>query len=327
MADCRDDWRDRIMPNILDSGEEIMNSGKEALNSVGKALSGVFEGVKETTDSVLHPIDTLLGNWGSDLLEASMKIANETTFDIPNLEIINTVTTVFVFATTTFAICIVLFKVLEAQIRASNGSGEPLTANIVQKLIYSSVALAVMPWTLNFFIKNIVAPIGEYVIQKVANNLDVAVLGKRLREFLIATFFQNGVSAIVLFIFVVFFAFSIAKYFISICVFYADFLVLTMLTPLVALSLLTDEQNYFQIWIKELLSESLTMLIKLILYLSMITLMVAEKYSLPNFMVMIGCGLLIIKTPSALQNMWYSTRVSRGGGLSSAAMLLNVFRK
>ncbi|MCM6877192.1 hypothetical protein NE256_12660, partial [Enterococcus faecium] len=138
----------------------------------------------------------------------------------------------------------------------------------------------------------------EYVIQQVANDLNVETIGERLRNFLVSNFFNGGVSAVVLFVFVIFFAFSIAKYFVAICVFYADFLVLTMLTPLVALSLLTDEQNYFQIWIKELLSEALTMLIKLILYLLMITLMIAEKYTLPNFMLMVGCGLLIIKTPS-----------------------------
>ncbi|MBQ7617189.1 hypothetical protein IJS64_04415, partial [bacterium] len=234
---------------------------------------------------------------------------------------INTVTNVFVFATTTFAICIVLYKVIEAQIQASNGSGDALTANIVQKLFYSSIALATLPWAMNFFIKNIVSPLGEYVINQVAKDLNVQTIGERLRSFLVSSFFTGGVSAVVLFVFVIFFAFSIAKYFISICVFYADFLVLTMLTPLVALSLLTDEQNYFQIWVKELLSEALTMLIKMILYLAMISLMVAEKYTLANFMAMIGCGLLIIKTPSALQNMWYSTKVSKGGGLGNLAMM------
>ncbi|OTN83919.1 conjugal transfer protein TrbL family protein [Enterococcus faecium] len=309
--------------DLIDKAKDFASDAGE---KIGDTFSGIFEGVKETADSVLHPIDTLLGNWGSDLLEGSMKIANKTTFDIPNIQLISTITNVFVFATTTFAICIVMYKVLEAQIQASNGSPDALTANIVQRLFYSSIALAVLPWAMNFFIKKIVAPIGEYVIQEVAKDLDVEVIGERIRTFLTSTFFSGGVSAIVLFVFVIFFAFSIAKYFIAICVFYADFLVLTMLTPLVALSLLTDEQNYFQIWIKELLSEALTMLIKLILYLVMISLMVAEKYSLPNFMVMIGCGLLIIKTPSALQNMWYSTKVSRGGGLSNLA-LMAMFRK
>jgi len=309
--------------DLIDKAKDFASDAGE---KIGDAFSGIFEGVKETADSVLHPIDTLLGNWGSDLLEASMKIANKTTFDIPNIKLISTITNVFVFATTTFAICIVMYKVLEAQIQASNGSPDALTANIVQKLFYSSVALAVLPWAMNFFIKKIVAPVGEYVIQEVAKDLDVEVIGERIRTFLTSTFFGGGVSAIVLFVFVIFFAYSIAKYFIAICIFYADFLVLTMLTPLVALSLLTDEQNYFQIWIKELLSESLTMLVKLILYLVMISLMVAEKYSLPNFMVMVGCGLLIIKTPSALQNMWYSTKVSRGGGLSNLA-LMAMFRK
>ncbi|ELB04868.1 hypothetical protein OII_05753 [Enterococcus faecium EnGen0029] len=36
---------------------------------------------------------------------------------------------------------------------------------------------------------------------------------------------------------------------------------------------------------------------------------------------------MIIKTPSALQNMWYSTKVSKGGGLGSAAMMMNFFKK
>ena len=304
--------------DLIDKASQLAS---DVGDKIGDTVSGIFDGVKDSVDSVLHPIDTLLGNWGSDLLEASMKIANKTTFDIPNIGIINTVTNVFVFATTTFAICIVLYKVIEAQIQASNGSGDPLVANIVQRLFYSSIALATLPWAMNFFIKNIVSPLGEYVINQVAKDLNVQTIGERLRSFLVSSFFTGGVSAVVLFVFVIFFAFSIAKYFISICVFYADFLVLTMLTPLVALSLLTDEQNYFQIWVKELLSEALTMLIKMILYLAMISLMVAEKYTLANFMAMIGCGLLIIKTPSALQNMWYSTKVSKGGGLGNLAMM------
>ena len=304
--------------DLIDKASQLAS---DVGDKIGDTVSGIFDGVKDSVDSVLHPIDTLLGNWGSDLLEASMKIANKTTFDIPNIGIINTVTNVFVFATTTFAICIVLYKVIEAQIQASNGSGDALTANIVQKLFYSSIALATLPWAMNFFIKNIVSPLGEYVINQVAKDLNVQKIGERLRSFLVSSFFTGGVSAVVLFVFVIFFAFSIAKYFISICVFYADFLVLTMLTPLVALSLLTDEQNYFQIWVKELLSEALAMLIKMILYLAMISLMVAEKYTFTNFMLMIGCGLLIIKTPSALQNMWYSTKVSKGGGLGNLAMM------
>ncbi|MDN6470295.1 MAG: hypothetical protein L0K26_10035, partial [Enterococcaceae bacterium] len=145
--------------DLIDKAGEVAG---DVADKISDTVSGVFEGIKETTDSVLHPIDTLLGNWGSDLLEASMKIANKTTFDIPNIELISTITNVFVFATTTFAICIVLYKVIEAQIQASNGSGDALTANIVQKLFYSSIALATLPWAMNFFIKKIVAPIGEY---------------------------------------------------------------------------------------------------------------------------------------------------------------------
>ncbi len=310
----------------MDIIDQIKETGSNFIDSAGEVASNIFEGIKETTDAILNPIDTLLGSWGTDLLEGSMNIANKMTFEIPNIEFINTITNVFVFVTTTFAICIVLFKVVEAQIQASNGSGEAVTARIIQKLFYSSIGLAIMPWAMNYFIKKIVAPIGEYAIMSVVSQLDADVIGERLRNFLVTNFFSGGVSAIVLFIFVIFFAFSIAMYFIAICVFYADFLVLTMLTPLVALSLLTDDQNYYQIWLKEILSESLTMLIKLILYVVMVSLMISDSYTLANFMVMLGCGLLIVKTPSALQNMWYSTKVAKGGGISNLAMMA-MFKK
>ncbi|MFW3589110.1 conjugal transfer protein TrbL family protein [Vagococcus fluvialis] len=311
---------------ILDVGENIINGGKEIINGVGEAIGGAIDGVKQMADSVLHPIDSLLGSWGSDLLEGSMTMANKTTFNIPNIEVVNTVTNVFIFVTTTFAICIVLYKVIEAQIQASNGSGDNLVSGVIEKLIYSSIALAILPWALNFFIKKIIAPLGEYLITEMIKDMNAQALGEHIRNFLLTNFFSAGVPSIILFIILAFFAYSIGMYFISICVFYADFLVLTMLTPLVAMSLLTDEQNYFQIWIKELLSETLTMLVKMILYAILVILLTAERYSMANFMVMVGCGLLIIKTPSALQNMWYSTKVSRGGGLGNMAMLA-LFRK
>ncbi|MCM6877253.1 hypothetical protein NE256_12965, partial [Enterococcus faecium] len=79
--------------------DDAIETGQNAIDSASEIVSGIFDGVRESVDSVLNPIDTLLGNWGSDLLEASMKIANKTTFDIPNIELISTITNVFVFAT------------------------------------------------------------------------------------------------------------------------------------------------------------------------------------------------------------------------------------
>ncbi|MFI3605280.1 conjugal transfer protein TrbL family protein [Vagococcus fluvialis] len=315
------------MTGLADMGESIIDGGKDIINSVGDSIDGAINGIKQMADSVLHPIDSLLGNWGTDLLEGSLQISNRATFDIPNVRAINDVTNVFIFVTTTFAICIVLFKVIEAQIQASNGSGEPLVSKIIEKLIYSSIALATLPWILNFVIKKIISPLGQYVISEMIEDLDKSILGERIRSFLISNFFSGGVPSIVLLIILAFFAYSIGMYFISICVFYADFLVLTMLTPLVAMSMLTDEQNYFQIWIKELISETLTMLVKLILYAVLVVNLLLEKYNIGNFMVMIGCGLALIKTPSALQNMWYSTKVNKGGGLTTGLMMMNNLRK
>ena len=86
---------------------------------------------------------------------------------------------------------------------------------------------------MNFFIKKIVAPIGEYVIQQVANDLNVETIGERLRNFLVSNFFNGGVSAVVLFVFVIFFAFSIAKYFVAICVFISLIFFVSLPLPLV----------------------------------------------------------------------------------------------
>lgn len=307
---------------------DLLDKGKEIISAVGDKIGDIVDGVKDTADAVLHPIDTLLGNWGKDLLEGALNLANKITFDIPNISVISTITNVFTVVTTTFAIGIVLYKIIEAQIQASNGSSEALAAKVVERIIYSSVALAVLPWALKYFVTNIVTPIGEYVIKDVIKTIDIDTLGSKLTNTLISGFFSGGqLPVLILFILFVFFAYSIAKYFVSICVFYADFLVLTILTPFVALSLLTDEQNYFSIWIKELLSQTLTMLIKLILYGVLLFLLLGEKISVGNFMVMVGCGLLLIKTPSALQHMWYSSKVRQGGGIGMMSMAMNLFRR
>lgn len=312
--------------DLLDKASDVLT---DVGDKIGETVGGVIDGVKETADAVLHPIDTLLGNWGRDLLEGGLKLANKATFDIPNIKYVATVTNVFMFATTTFAICIVLYKVIEAQIQASNGSNEPLVASIIQRLFYSAIALAVLPWAMSFFIRKIVAPLGEYVISEIATDMNAEKFGENIRNFLVTTILNGQIGAIVLFIVLVFFAVSAGRYFISICVFYADFMVLTMLTPLVALSLLTDEQNYFNIWVKELLSQSLTMLMKMILFSIMVSLMFTEKsnFTTANFMVMLGCGALLIKTPSALQNMWYDTRRGGGGGGGKLATMFYLFKK
>ncbi|EMF0280669.1 hypothetical protein KI126_002751, partial [Enterococcus faecium] len=124
----------------------------DKVSDVKDKIGDIVNGVKESVDAVLHPIDTLLGSWGADLLEGALNLANKVTFDIPNISVISTVTNVFTVTTTTFAICIVLYKVIEAQIQASNGSGEALAAKVVERIIYSAAGLAILPWALKFFI-------------------------------------------------------------------------------------------------------------------------------------------------------------------------------
>lgn len=317
-----------VLDDIAEGAGNVLDWIGDGVDNVVEWGSGVIDGISETVDAVLHPIDTLLGTWGTDMLEAAMKLANKLTFNVPNISQINTITTVFVVCTTTFSICICLYKVIEHQTRVMNGSEERPVSDMITKLIGSSVALAVMPWAMKFLLTDIAQPVGEYIISLVTKDVDVKIVGENIRNLIISQIFGKA-GMIVFFIFLVFFAYAIAKYFIALCVFYADWLVLTMLTPLVAMSLLTDENNYFSIWIKELLSQTLTMLVKLVLYLIMITILLGEKMGIPNFMVMVGCGLLLIKTPSALEHMWYNTKVGGGGGggaLSTMA-LMKVFGK
>ncbi|MBP2966772.1 hypothetical protein, partial [Acinetobacter baumannii] len=177
----------------------ILDKAKETIDATKDAIGGAIEGIKQMADSVLHPIDSLLGSWGSDLIEGSILIANKTTFEVPNIPVVNTVTNVFIFVTTTFSVCIVMYKVIESQIQASNGSGERLVSNVVEKLIYSSIALAVLPWAMNFFIKSIVSPIGELINKEIIKNMKTDILGANIRKFLISNFFSGGVSSIILF--------------------------------------------------------------------------------------------------------------------------------
>ncbi|MGG3662986.1 conjugal transfer protein TrbL family protein [Bacillus gobiensis] len=275
-------------------------------------------------------IEETVNGWVEDFMNWILVMMNELVFNLPESKFVDQVMTFFVWFTGVFAVVIALYKVIEYIINTQNGTQEYPLDEILLRVIKSSVAMLVLPWIIKIIMLDISLPIANY-FASAGTDFDgkggYAVISAALAGSALAVSGYGGIVATILLIFfaVVFFTFLY-----SVCVFYADYVVMQILVAPVSLSMIADDNNYFQVWWRELLSIVVSLLIKIFL----VTLIINILFSGGNIFLAIGAGALIIKTPSVLKNMWYggggARAISRGAGnigSMGSRMLLTKFLK
>ncbi|MGM0875884.1 MAG: conjugal transfer protein TrbL family protein [Bacillota bacterium] len=75
----------------------------------------------------------------------------------------------------------------------------------------------------------------------------------------------------------------------SIAIFHADIMILYLLSPLVCLSVVADDNEYLDVWWRELLSQIVTMLVKIFLFVAALSILINENITFFNFLLLIGC--------------------------------------
>ncbi|PKR83043.1 conjugal transfer protein TrbL family protein [Heyndrickxia camelliae] len=281
------------------------------------------------TGKLSDVITGTLNDWVEEFMNFLLSWINKLVFSLPSNKFATTTVNFFIWFASIFAIVIVLYKIIEYIINTQNGTQQYPLDEILLRVVKSAGGMLVLPWILKFVFVDIALPIANYFA---AAGTDFNGKGgfKAIESALMAA--QLGISGggIVLLVLLIFFLFAFLMFLYSVCVFYADFIIMQILTAPVALSMIADDNNYFQVWWRELLSQVTSLLIKLFL----VTLVINILFTGGNIMLAIGAGALIIKTPSVLKNMWYGgggTRgISRGAGSAvsmSSRMLLTKFLK
>ena len=87
---------------------------------------------------------------------------------------------------------------------------------------------------------------------------------------------------------------------------------LYLLSPLACVSVIADDNEYLGVWWRELLSQIVTILSKIFLFVIALSILINENLTFLNFLLLMGCCILLIKSPSVLRNMWYASGSGRG---------------
>ncbi|MGG0878069.1 conjugal transfer protein TrbL family protein [Bacillus inaquosorum] len=270
----------------------------------------MFDWIKDAFSGVIE--DTLNG-WVESFMNWVLVMINEFVFKLPESKFATDVSNFLVWFTSTFAVVVALYKVIEYIINTQNGTQQYPLDEIFLRVGKSAVSMLVLPWIFKIIIMDFALPIANYFA---ASGTDFDGKGGYAVISAALTGSALGLSGggIVVTALLIFFVISFIMFVFSTCVFYADFLVMQLLIAPVSLSMIADDNNYFSIWWRELLS----MVVSLLLKLFLVTLVINILFTGGNIYLAIGAATLIIKSPSILKHMWYAgggtKAMARGGG-------------
>ncbi|WP_301161151.1 conjugal transfer protein TrbL family protein [Actinomadura geliboluensis] len=275
-------------------------------------------------------IEETINDWVEEFMNWLLVMINELIFKLPQSNFVDNVMTFFVWFTGIFAVVIALYKIIEYIINTQNGTQEYPLDEILLRVIKSAGAILVLPWAIKIIMLDIALPIANYFASAGTDFEGQGGYTVISAALMASPLSVTGSGGIVLTLLLLFFVVVFLMFLYSVCVFYADYVVMQILVAPVSLSMIADDNNYFQVWWRELLSIVVSLLVKVFLF----SLIINTLFTGGNTFLAIGAGALIIKSPSVLKNMWYggggSKALSRGmGSIGSmgSRMLITKFIK
>lgn len=231
---------------------------------------------------------------------------------------------------TLIAICIVVYKLIEGMKRTAEGDGDSPGYYISQS-VASGLLVAVLPWLVTVMTNISYALAGQFIadgsnsfLTTIEDWKDVTQAENELGE--IIPFLVGGVgSAVVitvlfmamLLIFAIVFIFQFVQRI-------ADLIILQLLAPVVAVSVLADENNFVPVWWRELLAISVQLPLQVATFYTGVNFLFSPGVEVPDFLIGVGFLIITIKSPSFIRSMVYSTGSGRAamGGMSTGTKLL-----
>lgn len=242
---------------------------------------------------------------------------------------VSTASTLINSLISSLAICIIIFKMVQVMKKNAEGTAETPMYYFTQ-VAPSALLVGVLPWLVDIMTKlsytgtRAFLDIGEksYIetldewkdIDSAQNGFieltaDIGIIGSApimLLAFLL-----------MLTIFTVIFVFQFVSRI-------ADLVVMKIVAPLVAVSLLADENNYLNVWWRELLAISIQLPLQMFTFFGGINLFFVGNLDIPKLLLGIGMFIITVKSPSFIRSMCYSTgsgRMAQMAGMSATRMI------
>jgi len=227
------------------------------------------------------------------------------------------------------AICIMIYKMLEVMKLNAEGQAES-PGYYVAKLFPMFLAITFLPWlvdimvNISFTLAKTILDLGNSDFLKTIEEWSSLKSGsksfnKSMQAIGIA---QTGPVMFIIFILMllVFFTVFIFQFVQRI----ADLIVMKLLAPLVAVSILADENNYLSVWWRELLAITIQLPLQILSFYMGINLVFSATMEIPQLLLGIGFFILTVKSPSFIRSMVYSTGSGRmaTGAMGGGAKML-----
>lgn len=236
----------------------------------------------------------------------------------PEIQFFTSVNNFLLALTSTIAVTIILYKIVEVMSR--NAAGDAISYGpVLVNTLKSAILIPAMPFIQKILLEKVAYNMGNWMIgegskvnkEKIKNMLDPNNFD--------TLHFQGAALLILLAIF----ALAFIAFLFSVAIFHADVMFLYLLSPLACVSVIADDNEYLGVWWRELLSQIVTILAKIFLFVIALSILINENITFLNFLLLMGCCILLIKSPSVLRNMWYSSGSGRGmmGAMGGATKL------
>lgn len=256
----------------------------------------------------------MLNEWLNDLLTAVFKFLAEVLFNHEALS------GLFLDVYRIFA---VFGGVLLVAMLNEATNNESNIAEIIVSALKASVMVFLLPVILYFVVKEILYPLMEYMFVEIAGSSS-DIITNSIESSMVVDVFGSGTMAItllLLFLVVVFIVFTF-----KICVYHVDLIILEIFSVFAAITIATENYDFSEVWWREFLSQIVSIVTQVLLMAAIVQLL-ANFNSWYDFMLIIGCGVLIIRGPSVLRSMWYSSGAAKGGiSLGKSATRISMMR-
>ncbi|MEK4715814.1 conjugal transfer protein TrbL family protein [Sporosarcina sp. FSL K6-5500] len=273
--------------------------------------------------SVKDKVMEMIDDWLNDMLTAVFKFLAEVLFNHEALSgLFLDVYSVFAVFGGVLLVAIVLFRILNAMLNeATNHEGN--ISEIIMSSIKASAMVFLLPVILYFVVREILYPLMEYMFVEIAGSSS-DIITDSIASTMVVDIFGTGTMAatlLLLFLIVVFVIFTF-----KICVYHVDLIILEVFSVFAAITIATENYDFSEIWWREFLSQIVSIVTQVLLMAALVQLL-ANFNSWYDFMLIIGCGVLIIRGPSVLRSMWYSSGGAKGGiSLGKSATRVSMMR-
>ncbi|WP_121614505.1 conjugal transfer protein TrbL family protein [Mesobacillus foraminis] len=223
------------------------------------------------------------------------------------IQFFSTVNNFLLALTSTIAVTIILYKIVEVMSR--NAAGDAVAYGpVIVNTMKSALLIPAMPFVQKILLEQVAYNMGNWMIgagSKVSKEKIESMLDPNNFDML---HFQGAALLILLAVFAV----AFIAFLFSVAVFHADVMFLYLLSPLACVSVIADDNEYLGVWWRELLSQIVTILSKIFLFVAALSILINENITFLSFLLLMGCCILLIKSPSVVRNMWYSSGSGRG---------------